>query len=195
VEVGQERVVMHEPIEGYKTLTRQRSWRPRGIVDDLQLPHRCICMQQLGRRVTSRRDRNDEGARRAARDWPNLQFHAYGGDDWTPMRSRRWRSRRRSRQSNLTTDGGRVFGDAVTITADGPWQHCCISSPAEVGNLDVENETGLRIVPTSTRTVTSSMRAMASGRAAAHHDRGGCISRRTIRMVDVSGVYLKSSEC
>ena len=45
---------------------------------------------------------------------------------------------------NLTTDAGAVlFGDAVTITADGPWQHLLYQlTGRKWGNLDVENETG-----------------------------------------------------
>ena len=50
---------------------------------------------------------------------------------------------------NLTTDAGAVlFGDAVTITADGPWQHMLHQlTGRKWGNLDVENETGCGIVP------------------------------------------------
>src|SRR5207245_2760611 len=50
---------------------------------------------------------------------------------------------------NVTTDAGAVlFGDAVTITADGPWQHLLHELTGHKwGNLDVENETGCGIVP------------------------------------------------
>jgi formylmethanofuran dehydrogenase subunit A len=49
----------------------------------------------------------------------------------------------------LTTDAGAVlFGNTVTITADGPWQHLlCKLTGRKWGNLDVENETGCGIVP------------------------------------------------
>ena len=41
-----------------------------------------------------------------------------------------------------------LFGDAVTITADGPWQHLLYQlTGRKWGNLDVENETGCGIVP------------------------------------------------
>ena len=52
-------------------------------------------------------------------------------------------------QPNLTADAGAVlFGDAVTITADGPWQHLLHElTGRKWGNLDVENETGCGIVP------------------------------------------------
>jgi formylmethanofuran dehydrogenase subunit A len=50
---------------------------------------------------------------------------------------------------NLTTDAGAVlFGNTVTITADGPWQHLLYKlTGRKWGNLDVENETGCGIVP------------------------------------------------
>jgi formylmethanofuran dehydrogenase subunit A len=50
---------------------------------------------------------------------------------------------------NFTTDAGAIlFGDAVTITADGPWQHVLYQLTGHKwGNLDVENETGCGIVP------------------------------------------------
>jgi len=50
---------------------------------------------------------------------------------------------------NLTCDAGAVlFGNAVTITADGPWQHLLYQlTGRKWGNLDVENETGCGIVP------------------------------------------------
>ncbi len=49
----------------------------------------------------------------------------------------------------MTCDVGAIlFGDAVTITADGPWQHFLHElTGRKWGNLDVENETGCGIVP------------------------------------------------
>jgi formylmethanofuran dehydrogenase subunit A len=54
-----------------------------------------------------------------------------------------------NKYTNLTCDAGAVlFGDAVTITADGPWQHLLYElTGRKWGNLDVENETGCGIVP------------------------------------------------
>ena len=41
-----------------------------------------------------------------------------------------------------------LFGNTVTITADGPWQHLLYKlTGRKWGNLDVENETGCGIVP------------------------------------------------
>ena len=81
----------------------------------------------------------------------HLQFHAYGGDDW---HTHALRGRRRSPSTSTPTrtspaDAGAVlFGNAVTITADGPWQHLLYQlTGRKWGNLDVENETGCGIVP------------------------------------------------
>ena len=54
-----------------------------------------------------------------------------------------------NRNKNLTTDAGAVlFGDSVTLTADGPWQHLLYQlTGRKWANLDVENETGCGIVP------------------------------------------------
>jgi formylmethanofuran dehydrogenase subunit A len=50
---------------------------------------------------------------------------------------------------NLTTDAGAVlFGESVTLTADGPWQYLLYQLTGKKwANLDVENETGCGIVP------------------------------------------------
>ena len=80
----------------------------------------------------------------------HLQYHAYGGDDWSTMRSASVQiAEAFNACKNLTTDAGAVlFGNTVTITADGPWQHLLYKlTGRKWGNLDVENETGCGIVP------------------------------------------------
>jgi formylmethanofuran dehydrogenase subunit A len=80
----------------------------------------------------------------------HLQFHAYGGHDWGSMKSEAPAvAAEFLKHRNLTCDVGAVlFGDAVTITADGPWQHLLYElTGRKWGNLDVENETGCGIVP------------------------------------------------
>ncbi|HVW03232.1 MAG TPA: amidohydrolase family protein, partial [Planctomycetaceae bacterium] len=78
------------------------------------------------------------------------QYHAYGGDDWDTMCSETTRlAEYFNTHPTITTDAGAVvFGDTVTITADGPWQHLLYKlTGRKWGNLDVENETGCGIVP------------------------------------------------
>ena len=80
----------------------------------------------------------------------HLQFHAYGGEDWHTMRSEAAAiADYFNAHPNLTADAGAVlFGDTVTITADGPWQHLLYQlTGRKWGNIDVENETGCGIVP------------------------------------------------
>jgi len=84
----------------------------------------------------------------------HLQYHAYGGDDWDTMKSEAAQlAEYFNAHPNMTTDAGAVlFGDTVTITADGPWQHLLYKlTGRKWGNLDVENETGCGIVPYSYR--------------------------------------------
>ncbi len=80
----------------------------------------------------------------------HLQFHSYGGDDWHTIRSEaKTIAEYFNAHKHLTADAGAVlFGNAVTITADGPWQHLLYQlTGRKWGNLDVENETGCGIVP------------------------------------------------
>ena len=80
----------------------------------------------------------------------HLQYHAYGGDDWSTMRSESVEiAEYFNAHPNLTTDAGAVlFGTTVTITADGPWQHLLYKlTGRKWGNIDVENETGCGVVP------------------------------------------------
>jgi formylmethanofuran dehydrogenase subunit A len=80
------------------------------------------------------------------------QYHAYGGDGWDTMCSATAQlAEYFNTHPNITTDAGAVlFGDTVTITADGPWQHVLYKlTGRKWGNLDVENETGCGIVPYS----------------------------------------------
>ena len=80
----------------------------------------------------------------------HLQFHAYGGDDWHSIRSEAAAvAEYFNAHPHLTADAGAIlFGDTVTITADGPWQHLLYQlTGRKWGNLDVENETGCGIVP------------------------------------------------
>jgi formylmethanofuran dehydrogenase subunit A len=141
------------PIEGYSNLT------PGAIVtqlaricDDLGLPHpihlHCNNLGAPGN-VSTTLDtlKHLEGSRAHI---AHSQYHAYGGDDWHDMRSETAAlADYFNAHPTITTDAGAVlFGDTVTITADGPWQHLLYKlTGRKWGNLDVENETGCGIVP------------------------------------------------
>ncbi|HMC90688.1 MAG TPA: formylmethanofuran dehydrogenase subunit A, partial [Gemmataceae bacterium] len=122
------------------------------ITEELGLPHplhlHCNNLGAPGNVATTLETMKVLEGRRA--HLAHLQFHAYGGDDWHTMRSESARlAEYFNTQTNLTTDAGAVlFGNAVTITADGPWQHLLYQlTGRKWGNLDVENETGCGIVP------------------------------------------------
>ena len=150
---GKNANTLHAPIEGYKTVTPAMIIEGLAtIADDLQLPHpvhlHCNNLGVPGNFATTIETMNVLQGHRA--HLAHLQFHAYGGDDWTTMRSESARvAEAFTANPTLTADAGAVlFGDAVTITADGPWQHLLYQlTGRKWGNLDVENETGCGIVP------------------------------------------------
>ncbi len=150
---GKNANTLHAPVEGYKTVTPARIIASLAtIADDLNLPHpvhlHCNNLGVPGNFATTVETMNVLQGHRA--HLAHLQFHAYGGHDWSTMRSESARvADAFNVNRNLTTDAGAVlFGDAVTITADGPWQHLLYQlTGRKWGNLDVENETGCGIVP------------------------------------------------
>jgi formylmethanofuran dehydrogenase subunit A len=122
------------------------------IVDELGLPHplhlHCNNLGAPGNVKTTLETMQLLEGRRA--HIAHMQYHAYGGDDWHSMRSESVQlADYFNSHPNLTTDAGAVlFGDTVTITADGPWQYLLYKlTGRKWGNLDVENETGCGIVP------------------------------------------------
>jgi formylmethanofuran dehydrogenase subunit A len=144
---------LSEPITGYSKVTPAKIIASlAAIVDELKLPHplhlHCNHLGAPGNVTTTLETMKVLEGRRA--HLAHLQFHAYGGDDWHTMRSEASRlADYFNTQPNLTTDAGAIlFGNAVTITADGPWQHLLYQLTGHKwGNLDVENETGCGIVP------------------------------------------------
>jgi formylmethanofuran dehydrogenase subunit A len=150
---GEDAKQLSSPIEGYSRLT------PGGIVtqlaqicEDLGLPHpihlHCNNLGAPGNITTTLDTLKHLEGRRA--HIAHSQYHAYGGDDWDTMCSETARlAEYFNTHPNITTDAGAVvFGDTVTITADGPWQHLLYKlTGRKWGNLDVENETGCGIVP------------------------------------------------
>jgi formylmethanofuran dehydrogenase subunit A len=150
---GKDAKVLTEPVEGYRKVTPAKIISGlAGIVDALGLPHplhlHCNNLGAPGNVATTLETMKVLEGRRA--HLAHLQFHAYGGDDWHTMRSEATRlADYFNTQPNLTTDAGAIlFGNAVTITADGPWQHLLYQlTGRKWGNLDVENETGCGIVP------------------------------------------------
>ncbi len=144
---------LSEPVDGYHKVTPAKIVAGLAqIVDDLGLPHplhlHCNNLGVPGNLTTTLETMQNLDGRRA--HMAHLQYHAYGGDDWSTMRSEAPQlADYMNAHRNFTTDAGAVlFGDTVTITADGPWQHLLYKlTGRKWGNLDVENETGCGIVP------------------------------------------------
>jgi len=150
---GKDAKQLTDSIEGYSSLT------PGGIITalarmchELNLPHplhlHCNNLGAPGNISTTLDTLQHLEGHRA--HIAHSQYHAYGGDDWDTMCSNTTRlAEYFNTHDNVTTDAGAVlFGDTVTITADGPWQHLLYKlTGRKWGNLDVENETGCGIVP------------------------------------------------
>jgi formylmethanofuran dehydrogenase subunit A len=80
----------------------------------------------------------------------HIQFNSYAGEDWGTFSSGGSDiAAVLNKSENVTCDVGQViFGDATTMTADGPWQHTLFKlSGNKWANSDVEMETGAGIVP------------------------------------------------
>src|SRR5438067_6790454 len=150
---GKDAKTLSAPVEGYSKVTPAKIIAGlAAITDELRLPHplhlHCNNLGAPGNVATTLETMKVLEGRRA--HLAHLQFHAYGGDDWHTMRSEAAKiAEYFNTQPNLTTDAGAIlFGNAVTITADGPWQHLLYQlTGRKWGNLDVENEAGCGIVP------------------------------------------------
>jgi formylmethanofuran dehydrogenase subunit A len=150
---GKDAKGLFEPVPGYATVTPAMIISAlAGIVDGLGLPHalhlHCNHLGAPGNFSTTLETMKVLEGNRA--HLAHLQYHAYGGDDWPTMRSESVKiAEEFNQRKNLTTDAGAVlFGNTVTITADGPWQHLLYKLTGKKwGNIDVENETGCGVVP------------------------------------------------
>ena len=150
---GKDAKQLTSPIEGYSKLTPGLIVTQLArICDDLGLPHpmhlHCNNLGAPGNISTTIDTlKHLEGGRAHI---AHSQYHAYGGDGWDTICSETAQlAEFFNAHPNITTDAGAVlFGDTVTITADGPWQHLLYKlTGRKWGNLDVENETGCGIVP------------------------------------------------
>ncbi len=150
---GKDAKSLNAPIAGFNKATPGMIISAlANIVDELGLPHplhlHCNNLGAPGNYITTLETMKLLEGNRA--HIAHMQYHAYGGDDWFTMRSESVRiAEYFNSHPNLTTDAGAVlFGDTVTITADGPWQHLLYKlTGRKWGNIDVENETGCGVVP------------------------------------------------
>ena len=150
---GKDAKQLGDPIEGYAKITPgQIITGLSRIVDELNLPHplhlHCNNLGAPGNYTTTLETMKVLEGNRA--HLAHLQYHAYGGEDWYSIKAEAAAvADYFNAHPNLTTDAGAVlFGNTVTITADGPWQHLLYQlTGRKWANLDVENETGCGVVP------------------------------------------------
>jgi formylmethanofuran dehydrogenase subunit A len=144
---------LSEPVEGYSRVTPATLLSSLGrMIDELGLPHplhlHCNNLGVPGNVATTIETLRVLEGHRA--HLAHLQFHAYSGDGWSSMGSAAASlAEHFDAHPSFTADAGAIlFGDALTITADGPWQHLLYQLTGHKwGNVDVENETGCGIVP------------------------------------------------
>ncbi|MDB5310929.1 MAG: fhcA [Gemmataceae bacterium] len=150
---GKDAKKLSDPIPGYNKVTPATiiSGLAR-IVDELGLPHpihlHCNSLGVPGNAGTTLETMKILEGNRA--HMAHLQYHAYGGDGWDTISSESVQiAEYFNAHPNLTADAGAVlFGNTVTVTADGPWQHLLYQLTGQKwANLDVENETGCGVVP------------------------------------------------
>ncbi len=150
---GQDAKQLTSPIEGYSKLTPGLIVTQLArICKELGLPHplhlHCNNLGAPGNISTTIDTlKHLEGSRAHI---AHSQYHAYGGDGWDTICSRASElAEYFNSHPHITTDAGAVlFGDTITITADGPWQHLLYKlTGRKWGNMDIENETGCGIVP------------------------------------------------
>jgi formylmethanofuran dehydrogenase subunit A len=150
---GKDAKQLNEPVIGYNKVTPGKIIASlASIIDDLRLPHplhlHCNNLGAPGNVATTIETMKVLEGNRA--HMAHLQYHAYGGDDWSTISSESAAvADYFNAHPNLTTDAGAVlFGNTVTVTADGPWQHLLYQLTGKKwANLDVENETGCGVVP------------------------------------------------
>ena len=87
---GKDAKGLSEPVAGYSKVTPAKIISTlAGIVDDLGLPHplhlHCNNLGMPGQLHHDAGDDEGPGGHRA--HLAHLQYHAYGGDDWSTMRS------------------------------------------------------------------------------------------------------------
>jgi formylmethanofuran dehydrogenase subunit A len=150
---GKDAKTLFDPVTGYSKVTPAVIISNLArMIDEMGLPHplhlHCNNLGAPGNVSTTLETMKVLENNRA--HMAHLQFHSYGGSDWHTIRSEATAiADYFNAHPNLTADAGAIlFGNAVTITADGPWQHLLYQlTGRKWGNLDVENETGCGIVP------------------------------------------------
>lgn len=149
---GRDVAHLDDPVIAFGVTPRQILKALAAVNRALGLPHPIhVHCNQLGQpnnyQVTLETMRTLEGERVHI---THLQFHSYGGETWAAFASRaREVADYVNAHPHVSVDIGQVvFGEATTITADGPWQYRLHKlSKRKWYNQDIEVETGCGIVP------------------------------------------------
>ena len=147
---------LDDEVIGFGITPRQILTTLAWIADELHLPHgphiHCNRLGQAGNvRTTVETIKALEGYRAHI---CHVQFSGYGGGDGKPFRSGAEElARSINEHPNITVDVGQVvFGEATTMTSDGPLQYRLHTlSGSKWLNHDIEEETGGGVVPITFR--------------------------------------------
>ncbi len=143
---------LDDTVQNFEVTPREILTNLARAVDELHLPHsihvHCNNLGSPGNyEITKETIGTLEPYRRHI---THIQFNSYAGEDWASFSSGGSEiAKVLNSTDKVTCDVGQViFGDATTMTADGPWQHTLYKlSGNKWANSDVEMETGAGIVP------------------------------------------------
>ncbi|MFQ6089315.1 MAG: formylmethanofuran dehydrogenase subunit A [Candidatus Methanofastidiosia archaeon] len=142
---------LDETIENFRVTPREILSNLERVCEELKLPHpihvHCNNLGHPGNFETT--IETMENARKRIHI-THIQFNSYAGEDWMSFESGASDvTKFINKSKRVTCDVGQViFGEATTMTADGPWQHTLHKLTKNKWiNADVELETGAGIVP------------------------------------------------
>ncbi len=143
---------LDDTVQNFNVTPREILTNLAKAVDELKLPHsihvHCNNLGSPGNHEVTKETIEMLGSYR--RHITHIQFNSYAGEDWGTFSSGGSDiAKVLNSKKGVTCDVGQVvFGDATTMTADGPWQHTLFKlSGNKWANSDVEMETGAGIVP------------------------------------------------
>lgn len=142
---------LDDRVENYNVTPREIIAKLAKANEELRLPHPIhVHCNNLGSPGNFKTTLETMDAVRERIHITHIQFNSYAGEDWATFASgAREITDYINRSEHVTCDVGQViFGDATTMTADGPWQHTLYKLTGNKWyNSDVEMEAGAGIVP------------------------------------------------
>lgn len=140
-----------EEVKNYNITPREIITNLAEVNEELKLPHSIhVHCNNLGSPGNFETTLKTMDALRKRVHMTHLQFSSYAGEDWRAFSSGAPEiADYINKNKHVTCDVGQViFGDATTMTADGPWQYTLHKlSGNKWSNGDIEMETGSGVVP------------------------------------------------